>query len=562
MTRMGSDGRRRWLAVALALAVAALAGCPASDEPSYYIERLRKDNEEVRRRAVEELVRMHKKAMPEVREALSSENPNVRIGAGDFLGKVRRMESLSALGELIEDPNKQVRLKSIESVAGLSQVWKPKAVELLARAFDGSDPDCVKKAGEGLRDMRYEEATEVLEQRFGAGRGIQAVYAARLLYEIEPTSARSRFLLEALLSDNAAIRQGAEANVKELKDRIVPALVEFIETEQGTARAERVLNEVRQALIDELAVTLDTKRAAEILMALGTVADEPSIEKLNSDLRDTKWESAWRVAAARGLALAALSPRTTPAEREQIERNLTEVMDDRGQDKRIRIGAAIALCRLNQDQAVEYLLNELDRFQEAVKEQNISQERLDDLTELRIGAQEALVTAGEFVVPFLMGKVRGQEPGPFIIWAAAKTFGELRVQEAVPLLGDYLTERREPKIAVGEDGSLTGEGADADWQGLSAEQIEETARKLEVFRQPDFVRWTAAVALARIGGERTVSPLREAARQEAAFLRRLRAVRGSEEYYRREPVVEALIGSHEDVLFYVRQALEGLGEDV
>jgi HEAT repeat protein len=613
-------GMRLCLVAALVTALPAMLGCPKSDEPGYYIQRLQKDDDEVQRRAVEELVRMHKKAMPHVRQALQSENPNVRKGCADFLSKVRRMESLVAAGELIDDPDKDVRLKAIEAVSALSQVWKQKAVELLSRAFEHEDPDSVKKAGEGLRDMRYDEATDVLRQEFEAGEGIQAIYAARLLYEIEPEPETARFLVEGLIADLAAVREAAQSNVKELKDKIVAPLVEFIDTEKGTARAAKVLDELRDALIEELDVILDSKRAAKILLALGIIADAPSIEKLNNDLRDTKLETGWRVAAARGLAVAALSSRSDAAQARDIVANLTEVLNDEDQDKRIRIGAAIALCQLKEERAVAYLLDELDRFQEAIKEENISETRLNDLTELRIGAQEALTASGEFVVPFLMERLRreagvhelvselrastealkdgrlsaeqrrrlaelgvnvqevlgegGEEgaaaliaetrskgPGPIIVWAAAKTLGELGVEDVVPFLRTYVTATTSPEIPVGADGRIVPK-EETNWEDLDEDKAAAERSRLEPFDYPDYVRWTAAIALGQVGGEQAAEALRQAEQLESDLLGKLHKNRGLEGYFQRAPVVDGLIWQHEDVLFYVRNALEELGERV
>lgn len=552
---------RTGLAAALALMLPALAGCPKSDEPSYYIGRLQKDDEEVQRRAVEELVRMHKKAMPYVRQALQSENPNVRKGCADFLAKVRRMESLTAAGELIGDADKDVRLKAIEAVAALSQVWKSKAVELLRQGFEGDDPDSVKKAGEGLRDMKYEEATQVLRDEFEAGAGMQAVYAARFLYETDPEPQTARFLARGLISDEQTVREAARANVKDLQDKIVAPLVEFIDTQQGTARAAKVLEELRDLLIEELDVILDSKRAAKILLALGAIADEPSIAKLDKDLRDSKLETGWRVAAARGLAAAALSERSSDAQKAAIRANLTEVLNDEDQDTRIRIGAAIALCQLREERAVAYLLDELDRFQEAIKQENISETRLNDLTELRIGAQEALTASGDFVVPFLMNRLREQKPGPIIIWAAAKTLGELGVEEVLPFLNTYVTATAAPKTRVEADGQIvTKEGTD--WRELAEDKADELRASLESFTYPDYVRWTSAIALGQIGGKQAVASLRQAESLENDFLARLHANRRLKAYFERAPVLDPLIAQHEDVLFYVRQALKGLGEDV
>lgn len=593
---------RLGLLAALVVTLPAIIGCPKSDEPSYYIQRLEKDDTEVQRRAVEELVRMHKKAMPYItgkepgehektrQAAIDSPNPSVRKGCADFLAKVRRMESVEAAGELIDDEEKDVRLKAIEAVTKLAQVWKKKAVELLRLAFQDEDPECVQLAGEGLRDMEYDGATEVLREMFEARRGIQGIYAARFLYEMEPSPEVARPLLEGLISDDRPVREAAKENVKELQDTIIEELVTFIDTEQATARAQMLLDEARDNLIEELDVILDSKRAANILLALGAIADDPSIEKLNKDLLDGKLESAWRVAAARGMAVAALSPRSTAAQKATTESNLAEVLDDTKQDKRIRIGAAIALCHMREKRAVDYLLDELSRFQEAIQDEGISDARRDDLTQLRIGAQEALTEAGEFVVSFLMAKLEEEEPGDIILWAAAKTLGELRQEEVVPFLGEYLTSGKDPKITMGADGEVSkiNMGARLDeeakdefaflfekaelgaalapkdmksWQDLSEDDVDKVVAMLEAFKYPDYVRLTSAIALGQIGGERAVSLLREAQQAEDEFLARLARSRERKDYYKQADVIDALTRRHKDVVFYIGKALRDLGQD-
>jgi HEAT repeat protein len=591
---------RLLLLVLLVAVVPGFIGCPKSDEPAYYIKKLESSDEEVQRRAVEELVRMHKKAMPVVREALAgevdgvdAENPNVRKGSADFFAKVRRMDSVTAAGELLDDPDKAVRLKAIEAVAKLSQVWKSRSVELLSHAFQDEDGECVKLAGEGLRDMEYEDATQALRDCFAKGETVQGMYAAKLLYEQDPEPQYAQLLVKGLLAKDDAVRLAAETNVMELKDKIARPLVEFMEagghTALETKRLRDVLTALRDSMITELDEILDSQRAADILIALGVVAGndtaegpDRSIEKLDNDLRDGKLESAWRVAAAEGLAVAAESDRTSPTQDTKIVGMLTAVLDNEKEDKRIRIGAAIALCQLRKKHAVEYLLSELDKFEQEFDAAGISEARRDDLTRLRIGAQEALVEAGDFVVPFLKARIRpDSKPGPIIIWAAVETLGELRVEDVLPNLGIYMRTERRPNLAISENGAiasrvtglsqtrreavsflLADENGDAileDWQALTDDQIEQVEDLMEPFEYPHFVRWTSALALGKIGGQRAIDTLHDAEKLEVEFLEKLRKNHDLAGYYERAPVIDALIARHEAVLFYVRKTLEQLG---
>ncbi len=623
------------LLAALAALLPALAGCPKSDDPIVYVARLRKDNEETRRRAVEELVRMHKKAMPyvtgrdvppEAEAAIKAASylpaiaakpdldgsesekrakkartaaKNVRIGAAEFLAKVRRMESIEAAGDMIHDEDEDVRLKAIEALAKLSQVWKDRSVALLDQAFMDAHAECVKMAGEGLRDMQYLEATRVLRRYRDAGEGIQAVYAAKLIFETEKDPALARPILLGISSPEEVIRTAAELNVTELKDAIIAPLVDYIDSGEGGSRAEATLVTARDALIEELDVILDSRRAADILMALGTIADQESVQKLKDDLEDDKLEKPWRVAAARGMARAAMSPRSLLPLRVSVKTDLTAVMEDEDQDQRIQIGAAIALCEMKEKSAVRFLLKELDGFEEDIQAENISETKLNNLTELRIGAQEALTGAGTFVVPMLLAELKddyGDPPGPIIIWAATKTLGELRRREIVTDCGRYLTDQISPAVTMDPEGdvteinggrpitAVTDEAFEAletkfgvifeevvkdealspadmkDWEDLAEADAHKVAELMEVFEQPGYVRRTAAIALGRIGGDRPRGLLLKAEEAEEAFLARLAAAQERKDYYKRAAVVDHLARRHEEVLFYIRKAINELEE--
>jgi len=549
---------RTLLLFVLLAAFPLLCGCPSSQEPGYYVEQLGSEKEETQRRAVEELTRMQEKALPHIEPALGSESKTVRIGCLSVLAKVRRMQSLTLAGQLIDDPDKAVRLAAISTVSQLSQVWKEKSTQLLSEALDQTDQDCVRSAATGLKDMLYEEATEALRAAFQEGKGVKAVYAARYLYELEPSRETAAALLEGLLAGDEAVRTVAEGNVSELKDQIIEPLVEFADEHKDSESVQDVLTAVRDNLITELNKILDSKRAAVILDALGKVADDQSIAKLQTDMNDTRLESSWRVAAATGLGLAAQSERSGRSQKSEAIKALLEVVDEEGAEQRVRIGAAIALCRLRQPRGVSFLLERLDEFQETVSaEAKLSDSDRQSLTELRIRAQEALTASGDFVIPYLRGRIEKEDAGPIIVWAAAKTMGELQVAEAVPLLQQYLTAQKTPEIALNSDGALSEPVKLSDWQNPGDAEVAAFEGKLETFKHPGYVRWTAAIALGQIGGQEAVEALESAAQAEQGFLSRLRKSKELPNSYERGPVIDSLIRRHEDVLYYIRLALGG-----
>uniref|UniRef100_UPI0016A779EF hypothetical protein n=1 Tax=Hydrogenophaga sp. TaxID=1904254 RepID=UPI0016A779EF len=57
--------------------------------------------------------------------------------------------------------------------------------------------------------MRYEGATAALRRKFEEPKGMQPVYAARRLYELEPDPAVARRLLQSLLVRQEAVRTAA-----------------------------------------------------------------------------------------------------------------------------------------------------------------------------------------------------------------------------------------------------------------------------------------------------------------------------------------------------------------
>jgi len=584
------------LVAVLVCATVAGAGCQRSEEPSDYIPLLASPKEETQRRAIDELIRMQKKAVPAVQQALRSEDALVRTGALKVLAKMRRMDSVTAAGEMIHDPELAVQRQAITTLNELAQVWKEKSVEYLAQALELPDPVCVRTAAEALAAMDYRPATEVLRKTFEAGQGIKAVFAARLLYEMEPSPETTQLMLEKLRAPDAQVREAAvvsiygkenaddptKLDISGLRDRIVGPLVEYVDTAPNPEAAREVLIKVRESLIYELERILDSKRAARILEALGTIADEECVEKLKADLVDTRLESAWRVAAANALGIAGMASRVRPAVKMGIIQELTDVVDNAGQDKRVPIGAAIALCRLKQANGVRFLLDELARFEEAISAGTVTEARRQDLTALRIRAQEALTQSGDFVVPYLMEKMKDERdtreltaeqrlqwekrmgrkaPGNFIAWAAAKTMGELGVQEAIPYLGAYATEQVKPLVTIDEQGhtSATLELTNPD----QPDEAELAARQeqLEIFAYPDYVRLTAAIALGKMAGKEARDFLAQAERAETDLLARLEANKKTPDYYKRAPIIENLIRRHEDVLFYVRLAQEGIGAE-
>ncbi len=570
--RFLTDRRRGlWLLIGLLAALPLLCGCPKERTPEDYREQLGSENSEKQRRAVEELTRMQERALPILEPALESPDEGMRIGALKVLAKVRRMSSIRMAGELLDAPEKKVRLQTIDTISQLAGLWKERSTELLAEALKQEDPECVKKAAQSLMQMGYEDATAALKRATQPPDTVRAVYAARYLHEMDPSEETAGLLLENLMAGDEQARTAAEESVKELADGIIESLVRFADEHSDNDRVQQILVTVRDKLIEELNKILDSKRAAAILDALATIADQTSVTEIINDLEYSRLESRWRIAAASALGKAARSPRSGSGLETRIHQALEAALENERMDNRVRIGAAIALCRLRSEKGVDFLLEMLDAFQERTRgAAQISAAQLQGLTEARIRAQEALTASGDFVVPGLLARLRQEKPGPIIVWAAAKTLGELSVQEAVPLLRPFILREREPvatapaegeeppvsPITIGPEGELSEPVGLENWSEPTEEDVARLQERLEKFAYPGYVRWTVAVALGRIGGEEALEILQKAAAAEREFLGRLRANKDLPDHYRRAPVIEGLIRRHEDVLFYIERPLE------
>ncbi len=639
--------------------VPALLGCGGEKEPEYFVRMMAHPKAEKRRRAIEELTRKQREAQDAIRAALHSETLQIRTGALEVLAKVRRMQSVTLVGEMLNDPAAAVQVQAVKSLSALSQVWKERSVELLSQALELENPEAVRLAAQGLAEMQYDDATRVLRDAYESSEGVKSVYAARRLYAMEPELATARLLIDkldaqdlevrgaamtsvygleqktfdrakaalagkaeptdlqalrrlysaggadavyaarvlyeaapdreleqhmlnALTAEAKDVRQAAmgvvygvkpgekrERTVDGLRDQIAEPLIGYVGEHPQNQPAQTALELVRESLIYELGRILDTRRASDILMALGNMADEQSVQKLISDMDDTRLESSWRVSAARALGVAARSARAGQTTRQNIITQLSSLLPDPRVDQRVQIGAAIALCQFQQENGVQFLLDALDHYEEETAKEGITESQLRDLTSLRISAQAALTQSGEFVVSYLKERIQRKDASPTIIWAAAKTMGELRVPDVAAQLGRYVLERRTPAgqaaegteaelaapmITIDENGVPSEELDLQDWQNPDPEAVAAAQKRLEVFEYPDFVRWTAAIALGRITGPQAQDLLAEAARAEMAFLAKLRANATLPRYHRRKPIIAALVRRHEDVLFYIRRA--------
>lgn len=537
-----------------------------SEDPAELVQQLGSDDAEIVRRATEELVKTPRTAMEPLREAVKPGNPQaLRVTAIKVLTQIRTTAALQVIGQYVVDEEAAVQTEAIKAVGLLAFLDRKGATDRLKEALELDKLAVIEAAAKGLQEMAFSGATKVLRDAVESGEGPQAVVAARFLYQEEPSEETARFIVESLASDNPAVAEAATSSVKALGAAVMPQLVAA-----DTPAATKTETEVRDQIIGELKKTLDASKAANWLAALGHVADDTSLEQMISDFQNTRNESSWRLAASDAMAEAARRNRSLEPRVVQV---LQAMLDNENEtDDRIKIGAAIALCRLGKREGVTHLLERLADFQEDIAVAT-DPAKIQDLAALRIRAQQALTEAGgyadsrQMVVDALMAQARGMEDdmeevwsgGHIVLWVAAETLGELRVTEMLPSLRKYLTARTRPDVVLAEDGSLTNaSGGPAsvtleDWQAPTDEAVDEQVKRMRTFLYPASVRLSAAIALGKMGDTATLT---EAFEAEQEILNRLERNRNEQpEYYQRAAVIEAVEKKHRDVFFYIRTAL-------
>jgi len=557
-----------------------LCGCSKASGPEAYIARLGDPDGRVRRSAVDELIRMREDALPAVIELVRKAPATDRgvrelQAAVDVLSSVKTLEGLEAVASRMDDPDPRVRLAAVRGVGNLAGVRKRMGVELLRRALQDPDPECVRAAAMGLREVASEDATAVLEQTMQAGQGVAAVFAAEALYRADRRSSAAEFLVESLSSPEEQTQAAARRAVNELGDLIVEPLAGYLTQHPDAREQQAALEQVRDGLLKELGGLRHPARVQQVVHALQLIGDEQCARRLIAIISQGQLNLAAQVAAAEALGEAASSDRPAGT-REELRRAIREALrkqlGNERADVKLRIACAIALCRLEDAEGVQYLLAQLGSLEQAAAGEQ-------ELTELRVRAQEALTASGKFVVPYLIAALRKPDAGEITRWAAAKTLAELRVKEATADLARLLT-------ATTSAADVQPRPSDPVFKlriSGRREPFEPTRRTVleAVFgNEPVIpeshpsVRIAAAFALGRIGGEEALSALRRALTlhqsvrdRVAEFLRHRRtyelvppeATDEKQKSAARDAIAalcECIIREQERVLFYIRLGLK------
>lgn len=578
-----------------------LAGCSEGRDPEGLIERLSSDSESRREKSVDELIRMGDDALPAVKRAFK-EAPDSREGAWQVQGAVdvlkdhRTLDALQLLGERVDDDNDDIRLAVIGGVAELADVGKMYSIDILDGAMEDSSGEIIEVAARGLRRMDFQEATLVLEKHFQESDGLSAVYAAQNLYRIDRRAEAAELLLNKLDATDSAVQEAAQKACVDLGtdrntgDEFVSFSLDYIQDNEEIDRVESVLEEIRDDYFEELDRALPPSRMRRVLLLLGKIADRKSVDRLKDMLTSSDESGAARVAAAEALSSVALSERSGGDEqlRTEIKEVMEGIIEKDDPDDRVAIAASIALSQLQESVGVRYLLDKLEELTEMGGEDSEEKSRTvepEEMTELRIRAQEALTTSGDFVVPHLMEKLEDGDTGRILSWAAARTLGDLRVDEAAPHMKEMLTntvaaEQVDPGANDPEEEIELATEDDSETLATDrASVLKKMFDDREVIPARDLsVRMAAARALGRIGGEGAAEALETAEERETTVYEKMELFLSERVYDEMIPdaavdeaevkeardnleeVAENVIQDAEKALFSIRQAQNSLDE--
>lgn len=542
------------------------AGCgKGADQTAAYVTDLGSSDSEKRDAAINALVKLGPEAQNSVEAVVEKgQDPRQVAGAVSVLAKSGTQRALDLVAARIGDPQASVRHASIMAVADLARVDKSRSVALLAGAMDDRDASelCIGAAAIGLASLSVDSAVAALEENLRAG-GVRAVYAAEALLRMGRLEEEARAVLLGSLSSGAdPAQKGAAVAVvmeKDLRLQFIPPLVDLLQNQPGAAGAAQALERIRDDLIAELGATLIPRLAGQYLTALGRIGDQASTQELMRILQDPDSTLYARAGAAEALGVAATSgsPARRSLLRSPVREALQEFLLESDSDTGIRMACAISLCRMQEAEGVDFLLKQLAEL-DSQDAEAASKMDPETLTELRIRAQEALTSSGEFVVPALIQALKNPQAGDITRWAVAKSLGDLRAAEGRPHLIELLTATVPASQAPGGRAEVLADALG----GASA----------PVPRYGAYVLQVAAVGLGRIGGRGAGDALEQAEQVHERTLNAMKRYAARHLYEQLVPVeirdeaarasarnglaqmCDRIIQEQEAVLFYIRQA--------
>jgi len=424
--------RYRSVLVLLALAgLSAWAGCGNDEaekkaQAEALIPQLATAGKTEREELIKQLVGLGAPALEPVKAALPDRDQATRLALIQVLGGLKNAGGLETLTQQMKDQDPEIRAAAATALGVLGNA---DGLRPLQDAVDGDAEASVRVAAAAA---------------LGALNNPRAIPA----------------LLRALKDGHKGVRTAAVEALGKLGEPALNPLLEAVQGDDEVVRrgADQALGQLAQKLAGDLASEDKGVREAAVT-ALGRIGRRDKVQAILPLLRDS--EPRVRLAAARALErLPAAAARAALKSRMQGE----------AEEEGVRLAAAVALGKLGDPAAFEFLIAALASEDSA----------------LRVTAAAALAEMGERAAGLLRQAL--QHENALVRWGAAQALGEIGDKKAVAPL---LQRLKDPESAVRAAAILSlgrlGQ----------AEAVEPLLKQLG--DASAMVRWSAAWALEEIG---------------------------------------------------------------
>jgi HEAT repeat protein len=221
-------------------------------------------------------------AVPVLVDALSDEDPRMRLTIVDLLGEIGETDAVTALASALRDPEWRVRWRAADA---LGKLGDPAAVpDLLAMLADDSK-DVRVSAAWALGRIGHDSAIEGLAKLLHDREWRVRWGAAEALWEIGAAAIPA--LIELLREQDDYVRRAAMRALAQIGSPAIPALIAALEDSNWDVRwtAANALHEIGDAAVPALVEALDgdhwqaTWAAADTLKRIGTPDAMEAVDK-------------------------------------------------------------------------------------------------------------------------------------------------------------------------------------------------------------------------------------------------------------------------------------------
>ncbi len=389
----------RQLALFLPLALVLLFGCGESERAkrakvANWVSQLKNDpqlaDKEEFTKPLEDYADI---AAPEFANLLGEPNKPVQIAALKVLAKLKRLSVVDAIVAVTKSPDPELRMEVAKTLAAFGS---PLTVKPLMEMTKDPNPKVRAAALEGLGGPGGREAPPYLR-------------------EVLP------YLAAALNDPNPQIRQGAVNGLVKLGQWSLQAIAKVQEEGSPVAKkeAEKAFREICEGFRKDLLENTDRLIRRDMARYLGELRYARAAVDLVKKLEDPDPE----VKSACAYALGKIGAKHAAWQ-------LREVMKNKGEEMPVRLATAVALGQMGDQQAVGFLIKQLNSDDEKV----------------RSAAVEALRTIGKPAARLLMQAAKDKDP--LKRWGAVTALGETGDIGVVPILLQALRDKSADVRAV------------------------------------------------------------------------------------------------------------------